>query len=51
MQAQLEEKQSEVDRITNSLGWRLLRPYGKFKHGVLLPIYRLLQPGSANRKK
>jgi hypothetical protein len=36
----LAEKQSELDRITGSLGWRLLSRYGLVKHKVLLPAYR-----------
>jgi glycosyl transferase family 4 len=36
----LAEKQRELDRITTSLGWRLLSRYGPFKHKVLLPAYR-----------
>lgn len=36
----LAEKECELDRITGSLGWRLLRRYGLVKHKILLPAYR-----------
>jgi hypothetical protein len=42
LSSQLAEKVAEIDRITNTLGWRLLRWYGKIKYPYLLPIYRLL---------
>jgi len=41
--AQLAAKQRELDKITNSLGWRLLNQYGKVKYGVLLPLLRSLR--------
>jgi serine/threonine protein kinase len=34
-------KVRELDQITQSLGWRLLRRYGKFKYRRLLPVYRM----------
>jgi len=34
------EKENQVERITNSLGWRLLSRYGRIKYGVLLPAYK-----------
>lgn len=45
LRERLNEKQSELDKITNTLGWRLLSHYGRFKHRFLLPAYRLIRPG------
>ncbi|MEK6324106.1 MAG: glycosyltransferase family 2 protein [Acidobacteriota bacterium] len=39
---QLMAKESELDRITSSLGWRMLSLYGRIKYRYLLPIYRML---------
>lgn len=39
---QLQERENQLQRITRSLGWRLLSRYGRIKHGALLPIYRSL---------
>ncbi len=36
-QAVLAEKDAQLQRILNTLGWRLLSTYGRFKYGVLLP--------------
>jgi len=36
------EKDAELTRITSSLGWRLLKQYGRVKYAYLLPIYRFL---------
>ena len=36
-QAVLAEKDAQLQRILNTLGWRMLSKYGRFKHGVLLP--------------
>lgn len=33
----LTEKDAHLQRILNSLGWRLLSRYGRFKYGVLIP--------------
>jgi SAM-dependent methyltransferase len=38
--SRLTAKQSELDKITGSLGWRLLSRYGLVKHKLLLPAYR-----------
>lgn len=38
----LAAKETELKRITNSLGWRILKLYGKIKYPYLLPVYRLL---------
>ncbi|HQR39986.1 MAG TPA: glycosyltransferase family 2 protein [Blastocatellia bacterium] len=46
-QAILSEKNAQLERILNTLGWRLLSKYGRFKHGVLLPLlqkFRRTQP-------
>jgi len=40
--AQLAEKEAELDKIKGTMGWRLLRQYGKIKYPYLMPIYRLL---------
>ncbi len=40
--SKLTEQQGELNRITNSLGWRLLRRYGLVKHKVLLPAYQTI---------
>src|SRR5262249_51163910 len=39
----LEESERQLHRITRSLGWRLLSPYGRLKHGLLPPVYRGLR--------
>lgn len=36
----LAEKENQLERITNSLGWRLLSLYGPIKYRVLLPAHR-----------
>jgi GT2 family glycosyltransferase/SAM-dependent methyltransferase len=33
----------ELERITSSLGWRILSLYGPIKYRYLLPVYRLLK--------
>lgn len=40
--AQLAEKEAELEKITNSIGWRVLSRYGRVKYRFLLPIYRAL---------
>jgi GT2 family glycosyltransferase/glycosyltransferase involved in cell wall biosynthesis len=40
--AQLEMRQSQLDKITDSFAWRLLSRYGRLKYQYLLPLYRLL---------
>jgi GT2 family glycosyltransferase len=40
---QLAAKSAELDRITRSLGWRVLARYGKFKYRYLLPVYDLIE--------
>src|SRR5204863_5774299 len=41
--AELSTKAAELDRITRSLGWRVLNRYGFFKYRYLLHIYRLFR--------
>lgn len=50
LKVNLTEKQAELDKITNTLGWRLLRHYGRFKYRFLLPAYRLLRPVASRQK-
>ena len=40
---ELATKNSELARMTNTLGWRLLSRYGKIKYRFLLPAYRQLR--------
>lgn len=42
-QAVLAEKDAQLQRILNTLGWRLLSTYGRFKYGVLLPALERLR--------
>lgn len=42
LQQHLSARDLELSRITRSLGWRLLRRYGKIKYRYLLPLYRAL---------
>jgi glycosyltransferase involved in cell wall biosynthesis len=42
LSSELSMKVRELDLITRSLGWRLLRCYGSLKYRYLLPVYRLL---------
>lgn len=36
-------KRAELEKITNTLGWRLLSRYGKIKYRLLLPAYKQLE--------
>ena len=47
LSSELSAKSEQLDRITRSLGWRLLERYGRVKYRYLLPIYRLFNRGSA----
>jgi GT2 family glycosyltransferase/uncharacterized coiled-coil protein SlyX len=40
---QVAAKDAELKSATSTLGWRVLRRYGKIKHRYLLPVYRLLR--------
>lgn len=42
LKSELAAKQREIEKITNSLGGRLLGRYGKFKYRYLLPLLRML---------
>ncbi len=42
LSAQVAAKDAELQRITGTLGWRILGVYGKIKYRYLLPVYRLL---------
>ncbi|HKP12862.1 MAG TPA: class I SAM-dependent methyltransferase, partial [Blastocatellia bacterium] len=35
----LAEREAQLQRITRTLGWRLLSRYGRVKYGLLLPVY------------
>jgi GT2 family glycosyltransferase/glycosyltransferase involved in cell wall biosynthesis len=49
LSAQLLDTETRLKRITDTLGWRLLSEYGKFKYKFLLPVYRLLGQASTER--
>ena len=38
----LVDTETQLQRMRNSLGWRLLSRYGRIKHRYLLPIHRML---------
>jgi len=40
LRERLAERQAELNKITSTLGWRLLSHYGRFKYRFLLPAYR-----------
>ena len=40
LSTQLLDNETQLQRIRNTLGWRLLSRYGRIKHRYLLPIYR-----------
>jgi GT2 family glycosyltransferase/glycosyltransferase involved in cell wall biosynthesis len=41
--AELSARNHELGKIKNSLGWRILSRYGRFKYQRLLPVYRALK--------
>ena len=43
LSSQLSAMSAELERITHSIGWRMLRRYGSFKYHYLLPLYRTLR--------
>jgi len=43
LSTELATKSAELERITNSYGWRMLRRYGSLKYQYLLPLYRMLR--------
>jgi 2-polyprenyl-3-methyl-5-hydroxy-6-metoxy-1,4-benzoquinol methylase len=42
LRLQLAAAEDKINRITGSLGWKLLNLYGPIKYRYLLPIYRML---------
>ena len=48
--AQVAEREAELNEIRSTLGWRLLREYGKIKHRYFLPIYRKLTLNGAPKE-
>jgi len=44
-------KETELKRITSTLGWRILSLYGRIKYPYLLPLYRLLRLDSSEPKR
>jgi GT2 family glycosyltransferase/2-polyprenyl-3-methyl-5-hydroxy-6-metoxy-1,4-benzoquinol methylase len=48
---QLSVKDDELERITNTLGWRVLSRYGQIKYRYLLPIYKALGLPPYNKKR
>jgi hypothetical protein len=50
LHVRLTEKQAELDKITNTLGWRLLRHYGRFKYRFLLPAYRFFRLAASRQE-
>ena len=40
---ELSTKSAELERISHSTGWRILRRYGSFKYQCLLPLYRMFR--------
>lgn len=43
LSAELAARNHELDKIKNSMGWRILSRYGRFKYQRLLPVYRALK--------
>ena len=43
LKSELFAKQNEINKITNTLGWRLLTRYGRVKYRYLLPLLRMLR--------
>src|SRR6266446_2683225 len=51
LSAELSAKTHELDKIKNSLGWRMLSRYGRFKYQRLLPVYRALKLPPYGRRR
>ncbi|HWN98037.1 MAG TPA: glycosyltransferase, partial [Blastocatellia bacterium] len=51
LSVRLAEKEAQLERLTNSLGWRLLSLYGPIKYRYLLPVYRMLGLMRSERKE
>jgi hypothetical protein len=47
LEAQVMERETRLNRITNSLGWRLLSYYGRLKHGYVIPLFKFVASGSS----
>jgi hypothetical protein len=43
------ERDTQINRMTGSLGWRLLSYYGQIKYRYLLPVYRLFERGPGEK--
>jgi hypothetical protein len=39
----LAEKETQLEKISNSLGWRLLSHFGPIKYRFMLPAYKTIQ--------
>lgn len=50
-QALLSQKESQLNQIFRTPGWRLLSRYGEVKHRYLLPVYRRLKKLAKRRAK
>src|SRR5438552_781132 len=51
LSAELSAKTHELDKIKNSLGWRMLSRYGRIKYQRLLPVYRALKLPPYGRRR
>src|SRR5204863_1983797 len=51
LSAEVSAKTHELDKIKNSLGWRMLSRYGRFKYQRLLPVYRALKLPPYGRRR
>ena len=47
----LRARETELEKITSTLGWRWLKRYGRIKYRYLLPIYRWLSLPPYDRKR
>jgi hypothetical protein len=51
LSTQLQESNRQLQRMMNTFGWRLLSRYGRYKFGILFPIYRMLGRVSPETKE
>ena len=51
LSAQLADREARIERITSSMGWRLLSHYGRIKYRYLLPLYRAFGEVQPDRTK
>lgn len=49
-ESEIASLKARLDKITNTLGWRLLSHYGRFKYGFLLPAYRFFRSDTSREK-